>query len=49
MDVEDFNETLKRLVDSAIGEIPFSEIIECLEGRIGVVRFRQEESEDEDE
>lgn len=45
MDEEDFADALMRLVDSAMGEISHKAIIEALEARIGVVRFRAEEAE----
>lgn len=45
----DLKETITRLIDSAMGEVPDDEIIEILEGRIGVVRARAEECENDDE
>lgn len=47
MTEEEFEDGIKRLVDSAIGEIDAEIIIEILEGRIGVVRARAEEVEAE--
>lgn len=45
----DLKDAITRLVDNAMGEIPDAEIIEILEGRIGVVQARSEEREDDGE
>jgi hypothetical protein len=43
MHEEEFEDAVRRLVDSAIGEIDAEAMIEILEGRIGVIRARLEE------
>lgn len=43
----DLKDALTRLIDAAMGEVPDDEIIEILEGRIGVVQARAEEREEE--
>lgn len=45
----DLKDAITRLVDNAMGEIPDAEIIEILEGRIGVVQARTEDREDDGE
>lgn len=44
---EDFGDAIKRLIDAAIGEIDGETMIEILEGRIGVIRARMEEENEE--
>lgn len=45
----DLKDAVTRLVDAAMGVVPDAEIIEILEGRIGVVQARSDERDDCDE
>lgn len=45
----ELKDAITRLIDSAMGEVPDDEIIEILEGRIGVVQARADECENDDD
>lgn len=47
MNGEMLKDAITRLVDAAMGEVEYDEIIEILEGRIGVVKCRQEDAEND--